>query len=164
VGHAVKKGIIYRNVVDTTDAPLVQTVEHTVPDAQAMRRFFALIADSPYHALFSFLMATGCRRGEALGLRWQDLNFETGVVSIVQTMQRVKGKGCIIQPPKTKAGRRAIPLDTETVGILRTHRAKQMAHRLRCGDAYEDHDLVFPGPLGEPLGPDVASQAFRVLV
>ncbi|MBI2955228.1 MAG: site-specific integrase [Chloroflexi bacterium] len=122
-----------------------------------------LAHETPYYALFCFTTYTGCRRSEVLGLRWQDVDLDKGTVSILQTSHRVIGKGIITQPPKSAKGRRAIALDPETVTILRAHRANQLEHRLRPGEAYKDNGLVFPGPFGELLEPAAISRPFRKL-
>ena len=65
---------------------------------------------------------TGCRPGEALGLRWSDVDLDNGTASIVQTIQRLKGKGLVFQPPKSANSRRSIALEEDTVDMLRGHR------------------------------------------
>ena len=62
--------------------------------------------------------------------------------------------------PKSDHSRRTIDLDAETVRILRRHRAAQAQRRLLVGEGWQDHDLVFCGPAGEPLHPDSVSRTF----
>ena len=59
----------------------------------------------------------------------------------------------ILEPPKSRASRRVIDLDSGTMEILRNHKVRQMEHRLLLGKNYEDHDLVFPGEFGRLLNP-----------
>ena len=103
---------------------------------------------------------TGCRRGEALGLRWKDVDLEMGSVSIVQSLQRLKGHGLSFQPTKSTKSRRSIALEETTVPILREHRGKQLLDSVELGEAYHQGGLVFPGPLGEPLDPSVLTRCF----
>ena len=84
--------------------------------------------------------------------------------SISQTVQRVQGRGLVIQPPKSAKGRRSISLDPETVGLLRTHRVSQLENKLRIGEAYRDKDLVFAGSQGNPLEPSALTKSFIRLV
>ena len=107
---------------------------------------------------------TGCRRGECLGLRWEDVDVDRRMLSVVQTLQRVRGQGIVIQPPKTKKGRRAIALDLDTVSVLKAHRVRQLEHRLQLADIWEDQGLVFPGHEGRPLDPSVLTHTFQRLV
>jgi len=104
---------------------------------------------------------TGLRRGEALGLRHQDLNLETGLISIVQTVGRSLYKGVIIEPTKTTYSRRNVDLDDDTVAVLRAHIGKQLLNRMELEEAYKDHGLVFPDQLGNPLNPMALTRAFQ---
>ena len=77
------------------------------------------------------LMAfSGIRRGEALGLRWVDLDFETGVLTIRQQAVQV-GHEVVFGAPKTRAGQRRVDLDEGTIAVLRGVRRRQAAERLR---------------------------------
>ena len=106
------------------------------------------------------IACTGLRRGEALGLRHQDLNLKAGVISIVQTVTRPL-LGVIIQPTKTSYSRRSVDLDEGTVAVLRAHLGNQLLHRMELGEAYEDNALVFPNPLGKPLNPMALTRAYQ---
>ena len=69
----------------------------------------------------------------------------------------------MLQPPKSRKGRRAISLDAETVELLREHQGQQILYKVDLGEAYRDNGLVFPGPLGEPLDPSVLTRNFEKL-
>ena len=122
------------------------------------------LAEDEGHPLFPCLHLiayTGIRRGEALGLRHQDLNLESGVISIVQTVSRSLHKGIIIEPTKNNTSRRSVDLDDDTIEVLRAHIGRQMLTRLELEGAYEDQGLVFPGPLGKPLNPMALTTMFQ---
>jgi len=123
-----------------------------------------LADETPYRVVLHFMAFTGCRRGEALGLRWSDLDLENGTASIVQSLQRLKGLGLVLQPPKSAKCRRSIALDPETVGLLWEHRGRQLLYLVERDGAYKDQGLVFPGPLGGPLDPSVLTRNFEKLV
>jgi integrase len=106
---------------------------------------------------------TGCRRGEALGLRWSDVDLENSTASIVQTLQRLKGKGLVFQSPKSDKSRRSIALDTTTIELLREHRGQQLLYQVELGEVYQNQGLVFPGPLGGSLDPSVLTRNFEKL-
>ena len=107
---------------------------------------------------------TGCRRGEALGLRWIDIDLENYNAAIVQSLQRVKGQGLVFQAPKSAKSRRGISLDSDTVDMLREHRGKQLLKYVELDGAFFDQGLVFPGPLGAPIDPSVLTRTFEKLV
>ena len=85
------------------------------------------MAEDEGHALYPclYLIAhTGLRRGEALGLRHQDMDLETGLISIVQTVGRSLHKGIFVEPTKTTYSRRTVDLEDDTVAVLRAHMGK----------------------------------------
>jgi integrase len=106
---------------------------------------------------------TGVRRGEALGLRWEDVDFARRRVSIAQTVIPLR-HGIAWGEPKTAKGRRAIAIDPSTVAALRTQRTRQLEERLLLGHGYEDHDLVFARADGRPLNPEHGTRVFSKLV
>lgn len=128
-------------------------------------RFLALCEDDRYYWPFAFLALSGCRRGEALGLRWSDVDLDRAVASIRQTnipLTKATGKGRegrIL--PRTKTDRaRVIELDAATVAMLRRWRARQNEERLQLGAGYADHDLIFCRPDGLPYHPEAFSKTF----
>jgi len=115
---------------------------------------------TPYIAVFHFMASTGCRRGEAIGLRWENVDLERGIVFIPDTAQRIGTKGIVIQSTKSAAGRRGIALAQVTVDALREHRGQQLLQQADLGCAYHPIGLVFPGPLGGYLDPSVLTRNF----
>jgi integrase len=115
-------------------------------------------------AAFVLLATTGMRRGEALGLRWSDVDLDAGRLSIVQTITTVRDK-MVITPPKTARSRRSVSLDPETVAALREHRRKQNEERLRAGEVWSgEGDFVFTDELGRPVHPSALSRLFTSYV
>jgi integrase len=130
-----------------------------------LRTFLERLGDDRYRWPWLFLGTTGCRRGEALGVRWQDVDLDRRVVAIRQeliplTKPSGRGReGRIV--PRTKSERpRVIELDGPTIAALRSWRAQQARERLMIGDGYEDHGLVFCRPTGRPYHPEAFSKAF----
>jgi integrase len=102
----------------------------------------------------------GLRRGEACGLRWQDIDLATGHMTIAQTILQLGGR-IIIDSPKTRAGWRVVSLDKPSIAMLKTLQRVQRRERFAAGEAYDDHGLVFCREDGRPLFPDRVSQHFR---
>ncbi len=123
-------------------------------------RFLESVRDDRLAACWRFLAVTGCRRGEALGLRWRDLDLDAGRAIIVQTVVGSRA----ISETKTDRGRRTIALDDTTIAALREHRRAQNAERLLMRTAYEDHDLVFCREDGTPIWPRSLTRAFARIV
>jgi integrase len=110
-------------------------------------------------AAYFLLATTVMRRGEALGLRWADVDLDEGRAAIQQTVIAVNHRP-VIGTPKTAKGRRTIHLDTATVAVLREHRKGQAAERLQMGAGWTDHGLVFSRVDGTLLHPERFSRSF----
>ena len=113
---------------------------------------------------FVLLATTGMRRGEVLGLRWEDVDFTGRALSIVQTLTTVRGDKHI-GPPKTGKSRRRVSIDSVTLDALKEHRKRQRVERTATAEFWSnDGDLVFTDELGEPVHPNRFSQTFDRIV
>jgi integrase len=117
------------------------------------------MAGDPLYPAFLLLATTGMRQGEALGLRWSDVDLDVGRASIIQTVIPVNHK-VQFGSPKTDKGRRSITLDGRTTASLKGHRQRQLELRMSLGAGWAGHDLVFTKELGEPLHPERFSRTF----
>jgi integrase len=112
--------------------------------------------------LYELLLVTGMRRGEGIGLRWDDIDLEGQALFVVQQIVDVGGR-LVVGSPKTKRGSRVVPLDGDTVAGLRRHAAAQQTERLHAGPAWTESGLVFTRPDGQALRPEYVTKHFRVL-
>lgn len=161
LADALKKGIVVRNVASAATPPKqVQPgqQELTVWTPDQLRQFLAAVAEHRLSALCRLLVLTGCRRGEALGARWSDIDLETGRWIIRRSRGVVNGSP-IDGPPKSGKSR-TVSLDHGTVAALRSHRARQNAEKLAWGAAYQDSSNVFAHENGDPLHPNVMTRTF----
>jgi integrase len=108
---------------------------------------------------YLLLATTGMRRGEALGLGWQDVDLDAGRASIRQTVIAVH-HAPTLGTPKTTKGRRTVVLDAGTVAALREHRKRPAAERLQMGSGWTDHGLGFCQVDGTMLHPERFSRSF----
>jgi len=111
------------------------------------------------YPMLAFIAATGVRKGEALALKWSDIDFDTGLVTIRSTLSRVDGH-LVVTSPKTVRSRRALKLSSGVVRLLRDHRTEQLEQRLAAGGLWVDTGHVFTTVTGRPVDP---STALRVL-
>jgi integrase len=164
---AVRWGRLARNPADAADPPRAGQRADGVHawDAVTLRRFLdaSRAAEDRLHALWVVLATTGMRRGEAVGLRWSDVDLDGRRLRVVQTITQT-GNVVRVGEPKTSRGRRSIALDAATVSVLREHRRRMLEERLLVGADFSDHGLVFHQPDGTCLRPDAASGAFRTRV
>ena len=128
---------------------------------EQVHRLLEAAKGHPQEALFILALATGMRRGEVLALKWQDINFEQGMLQVRRIFTRAPGNRYIEAEPKTEKSRRSIMLASFTVEALRRHRVKQLETKLQMGTAWQEHDLVFCTSLGTPLNPNRALELFK---
>ncbi len=103
----------------------------------------------------------GMRRGEALGLKWSDIDFKKGTLKICRTIQFLPKRGIFEDKPKNKSSERVIRLPQTTLDDLRAHQVAQMEQRLSLGSYWKGtEDYVFTNPEGKPLKPDSVSSWF----
>ncbi len=130
--------------------------------ATELAAFLAAEQSERMYALWLLLATTGLRRGEALGLRWKDVDLDAGRLSVRQTITAISG--AVHVRPMTKTGKaRVVDLDGGTVSALRAHRVRQAQERLAAGDRWADNGMVFTkgdsrlgedGAPGDPLHPE----------
>jgi len=130
-------------------------------EPEQVTAFLTATADDRRGVLWRFLLATGTRRGEALGLRWADLDLDSGRCTITRSLLDVEHGVPVYVQPKTASGVRTIALDPGTIAALRTLRAEQAKERLLFGAGYADGDLVFCREDGAPYHPDRISKFFQ---
>jgi integrase len=101
------------------------------------------------------------RRGEALALRWADVDLDGGVLRVVATLARIDGQQ-LVSAPKTAKSRRMLRVSPGVVELLRAHRRAQAAERLAAGSQWQDHGLVFATEMGRPVKPRNLCRALTV--
>lgn len=106
-------------------------------------------------------LATGMRRGELLGLKWEHVDLDKGVLRVRNSLEQTRG-GLRIKGPKTKAGRRAIKLAESSVALLRRHRRAQLQQRLELGIGGRP-EMVFNNAYGDIVNPHTFSKKFLAL-
>jgi integrase len=108
---------------------------------------------NPLHALWHVLAEGGLRPGEALALRWEDVDFERARIHVRRSLvPRLSSKiAWRLKEPKTARGRRIVSLPSRTIDALRRHRVRQAQERLAIGPGYQDLGLVFAAINGAPL-------------
>lgn len=161
--HAVKQGILVRNVAEAVDAPRGTRREIAVLSPDDVNRFLEAAKVSPYYNIFFTAVYTGLRRGELLGLRWCDVDLDLGLLSVVQTLQHIQGGEHIFKEPKSKSGRRQIALPPSLAILLREHRKQEEGTRISADNPLTPTDLVFSHPDGSPIRPNSVTRAFRKL-
>jgi integrase len=158
-------GLVVRNVADAASPPSNRAAKAPPPQtwsASELRTFLASTAGTRLEPLWQLYATCGLRRGEALGLRWRDVDLDGGTVAIAKARVSTD-RGVVEGQPKSGRGR-AVALDAGTVAKLREHRKCQLEERLAWGPAYAAEDYVFTREDGVPYSPDHVTRAFRKAV
>lgn len=152
LSHAERQGLVARNVARLVVAPRVETREIVPMDVEDATRFLIAIKGVRLEALYRVALALGIREGEALGLRWRDVDLDGRVAHIrVQLQYNPYTKVLELVDLKSAQSRRSINLPDFAVRALRDHRTRQLEERLRFGEAWTDWQgagLVFTDELG----------------
>lgn len=169
LSDAVRDGLVHRNVAALARPPRVtrRTIEpgRDYLDAVQLRRLLAVAAEYRVGALVTVAATTGLRRGELLGLTWDDIDWTAGTLTVRRTMARAWSGGYELAAPKTGRSRRAVNLAAVTVDALRREQREQAAERDAAETAWQDTDrLVFTDAVGRPMGAEAAYRGFRDLL
>ena len=186
---ALKDQTVIRNVAALVDPPrvLAKEVQPLIPDEA--RRFLKAVEGDRLEALFTVAVSLGLRQGEALALRWQDVNLETGKLRVRYALQRYtppkedtpegepkKPTEVHLVEPKTKKGRRTIDLPQVTRSALAAHRMRSTEERRLAGSSWKIpmvhcegrlepvNDLVFTTAIGTPLDGRNVTKRFQKLL
>jgi len=157
LGQAVRWCLIPRNPADAVERPRMPKKEFRALTSEEAARLLEAAREDRLHALWVLAVTTGMRLGELLGLRWEDVDLERGTVTVRRQLQWLEGEPTFPEP-KSARSRRTIALPGLAVAALREHRKRQLEWRLRLGEVWQDHGLVFTTEIGTPLHPSNVRQ------
>ena len=149
--QAVEWGLIVRNPCAGVKLPRKTRREMAVLSPDEARRFLAVAREHPLGAIFELAMTTGLRPSEYLALKWSDVDFEKGALSVNRSIDTRPGGGWSFTENKTGKSRRLVKLLSSVTPRLRQHREEQERLRAEVGEDWEDNGLVFTTDVGTPL-------------
>lgn len=149
--------------VPRTGQPAFQGEQVTVEQAHAMLAAFDTSRLGP---MVRFAVATGLRQGELLALRWQDIDLDSGTISVQHALQRKRSKtqGRSLTRPKTEKSRRSLPLNEMARKALADQRRLAAADKLAAGDAWRDEGWVFGNPTGGSRNGESVTRNFQAFM
>jgi integrase len=160
LGHAMVWGVVTQNAAAVVRPPRAPDSEITILNQEQIGAVLRHLNGRTLRPIVSFLIGTGCRRGEVLALRWQDVDLEKAIVRIAHSVEQTKGE-LRIKAPKTKAGKRSVTISPWLVAELRAHHARQQEQRLKLGMGRASTDsLVFARWDGKMRAPNWLSKKF----
>jgi integrase len=150
---AVREEVLQRNVAKLVQVQGAQYDTNRGATEEQARLLLKAAKPTRLHALFVLALFMGLRRGELLGLKWEDIDWVDQTVEIRRTLQRVDGALRAVTP-KTKKSRRTVPLIEVCLDVLRSHKRQQAKERLAAGEKWADTGYVFTTEIGTPIEPD----------
>ncbi|MFJ4964323.1 tyrosine-type recombinase/integrase [Streptomyces sp. NPDC088729] len=162
--HAVREDELPRNVARNVKTTTPRPRRFQPLTATEARRLLHAANSDRLHALYELALRTGLRKGELLGLHWEDLDLDGGTATIHRSLQRTRSQGLTVLHTKTLASERRIALPTECLNSLKTHQERQQEERQTAGTSWTDYGLVFTTPKGKPLDPTNLTRRFRRLL
>src|SRR5450759_1095993 len=160
LNQAVRWGLVARNAAALVDGPRVPTYEIQAFTPDEARKFLLAAKGDRLEALYSVALTLGLRQGEALGLRWQDIDVRLGYLRVARQLQRFDGIFQLVEP-KTVRSRRTIVMPHSISKVLGEHRTRQAEERAKSGKGWNEWDLVFTRPDGQPLDGTVVTHQFH---
>ncbi|MFL0363158.1 tyrosine-type recombinase/integrase [Pseudobacillus sp. 179-B 2D1 NHS] len=160
--RAVKFDMVLKNAAKLVDPPKESKSEMEVWDVDEVLTFLETAKESHLYMVYLIAINTGMRQGEILGLSWEGVNLDDGVIYVKQTLSN-DGK-TLKATTKTAAGMRTVAIPDELIAELKRHKLEQKKHRLRVGSLYTDMNLVNATEVGTPINPSNLRRNFKIFI
>jgi integrase len=164
LGQAVKWGLIVRNPADAVDRPRPPRVEMSTLTLDELLRLFEAARGTRMYAMFVLLGTSGMRLGEALGLKWEDIDLAGRRLVVRRALQRQTGNGLMFVEPKTSRSRRTIHLTAIAVEALIEHKDHTELLKQAARDRWRESGLVFTSTVGDGMEAGVVNDNLRRLL
>jgi integrase len=152
--------LVHQNAAKLVTLPRSIRYVPTILSADQAKTLLGFIMGHKHEALFTVALTLGLRRGETLGLRWRDINFETSRMTVRHSLENVKGKGARLTDTKSDKSKRELRIPQICLIALERHRNSQAKQIQWAGTKWKDQDFVFTTSLGTPMNPDEISHVF----
>jgi len=166
LGQAIDQGIrwgcVNRNVARLSRSPKQQRREGRTLTYEQARALLKELEGHRHEALYSLMLSTGLRRGEALGLKWQDFDEAARVVSVRRQLKR-EGGSLVTADTKTARSRRSVNLPRGLMNLLVEHRRRQGEERIVMDELWTDTGFIFTTNFGTPVDPRNLNRDFAII-
>jgi integrase len=161
--QAVRWQLVAHNVADAVEPPRPEFHEINALDEARTIWLLDAAEGTRLHTPMLLAISTGMRRGEILGLRWQDIDLVSGLVSVRRSLQETKA-GVSFKEPKSRRSRRPITLPSLAIEMLKAHQESQLKTKLALGSEYQHNDLICCRDDGSVWPPSAFTSAYRDLL
>ncbi len=162
--NAVKWNVVPRNVTKLVSLPRVERYDAQTLTVEQAKLLLEAAGGSRIEVMILVALNTGMRRGELSALRWDDIDFQNGVIFVHRTVNYVGGYGFVETEPKTRASKRKIAVSEKVLEALKAHHEQQEQMCLKAGERWCEQGLVFCNRHGKYLLPEVVSNQFHALL
>lgn len=161
LNKAVRWGVAARNVATLVDPPRVPHRDVRVLSPDEASRLLQAARGDQYESLIVLAVSTGVRLGEALGVKWTDVDLDRRHMRIDKSLQRISQQGLVLTETKTRRSRRTIVLPVVAAEALRQRQVQQREQRRAFGPGWRDEGLVFTSSTGRPVDARNVQRTFR---
>ena len=155
--YAIKCGIISSNPCKGVTTVKTEVKEKDIYSLEELKHLLSQIdkkAGTDYKVFFNLLAYCGLRRGEALGIEYKDIDFDSGMLSIERTSNYTAEKGVYANTPKTKSSYRSLYLQSNILALIKQLQKEQREQAEKIGDLWEENDRLFVTWCGKPMHPN----------
>jgi len=162
--QAKRLGLIHKNPTEFCSIPRQAEKDLQIWSEDQVSQFLNFVRGHKNENLYYLALGTGMRRGELLGLQWNDIDWANNKILVRRECFHPIGGGFIFQHPKTKLGKRSIQVGQGVIDHLRAQLTTIDLLRKMAREKWQDHDLVFPSMVGTPLQANRISHEFPILI
>lgn len=155
--YAEEWGRVLKNPASSTHPPKKKKTKAVYYSKKQLEKFFSVIDNDFNYDLFQLILRTGIRRGQALGLQDDCLNWKDKIIIIKQNLQRIDGEGFILQDTTKNEEIYPIPMTFKISQILKRVIERRNKNKELLGEAYKDDGFIFCNQDGSPRDPDYIS-------
>jgi integrase len=159
LSSAERDELVTRNVAKLVQIPTPRYKVGKGLRVAEVKRLLVEAKKTRLYGLYVVAATLGLRRGELLGLRWEDLDLDAATLTVAQTVQRVGGR-LVVDDTKSEASDSTVPLPKITRRVLVEHQGRQDDERAEAGEIWQEHGLVFPTSVGTPIEPRSLNRHF----
>lgn len=166
--QAYREDLIPKKITDSYKLPPEDSKDHDILMPHEVPILLNAAKGDPMYAAIYLAASTGLRESEILGLTWDGVDFDNGIIDVFSTLSRVKVKGngkikwkyVISNQTKTPTSKRKIEIDDEIIAVLKEQYQIVQGYKEDANDLYQDHNLVCPTSIGTPINPSNLRRSF----
>jgi integrase len=162
LSQTISDGLVPRSATASVKAPQPRHAEIRPLHREQVHALFKAVTGHRLEALYIVAVTAGLRQGELLGLLWEDIDLEAGMLQVRRTLSEARS-GRIFETPKSGKGRQ-LRLTCKATEALRAHCGAQLEERKKLTKIWQDQGLVFPSQVGTPLSARNPQRHFKSLL